>query len=330
LTARRKTYANTVHDLPLVEDAAIASREQHEALGRLTGGLAHDLNNLIGVMMGAAESLVAALEPGSEEQRLAAVALDSAECGAQLVRRLLNLARRQACEPEVLPCTAVMSAMQAMAQVVVGADVTLDAGDPGAGLSCVSDRAELESALLNLCLNARDAMPVGGTLTLDVTAAQLSPAEAATKGLTPGDYVVFAVRDTGVGMTPATLARAIEPGFTTKSPARGAGLGLSTVDAFARRSGGGLEITSRRRNGTTARVYLPRAETSPASSTSSTSSSSTSGDARRVRTRSAKASQIDRELTHLLTAEAHVLAAFARAGRAGRGVATNGRARWGA
>jgi signal transduction histidine kinase/CheY-like chemotaxis protein len=230
-----------------------------EAIGRLTGGVAHDFNNLLTVMMGASENLAANLEEGSEHQKLAILGLEAADRGADLVRRLLAFARQQPLEAQTLDCAAMVNTLRPLVRQVTDDDVILEITAPVDELYCEADRAQLESALLNLCFNARDAMPSGGRLSVRVDCAMFPKVAAEPLGLNPGPYAIFTVQDTGMGMSPATLARAIEPFFTTKGPTGGSGLGLSTVYGFATQSGGHLGITSHEGEGTTVALYLPRA-----------------------------------------------------------------------
>jgi signal transduction histidine kinase/ActR/RegA family two-component response regulator len=230
-----------------------------EALGQLTGGVAHDFNNLLTVILGATETLAAELPEDSDHRHLAEVSLQAAERGADLVRRLLAFCRHQSLEPQSIECGGMIGSVQNLAQHLVREDVALTVRASDAPLYCKADRAELEAALLNLCINARDAMPSGGALSLEADGMTLAGKAARQLGLAPGAFVVFTVKDTGVGMSPETLRRAIEPFFTTKGPAGGNGLGLSTVYGFAQQSGGCLTISSKPRTGTTVRLYLPRA-----------------------------------------------------------------------
>ena len=237
----------------------LAQSVRLEALGQLTGGVAHDFNNLLTVILGATETLAAELPAGSDHRGLAEVSLQAAERGADLVRRLLAFCRHQSLEPQSVDCGGMLGSVQALAQHLIRGDVELTVGTSGDPLYCNADPAELESALLNLCINARDAMPAGGVLSLEAEAVTLAGKAARPLGLTPGAFVVFTVKDTGVGMSAEVMRRAIEPFFTTKSLAGGNGLGLSTVYGFAQQSGGCLTIASKLKRGTTVRLYLPRA-----------------------------------------------------------------------
>jgi len=237
----------------------LAQSARLEALGQLTGGVAHDFNNLLTVILGATETLAAELPAGSEHRGLAEVSLQAAERGADLVRRLLAFCRHQSLEPQSVDCSGMLASVQVLAERLLRADIDLRARAASAHLYCNADRAELESALLNLCINARDAMPSGGAISLEAEGVLLAGKAARHLGLKPGPFVAFTVRDTGVGMSPEVARRAIEPFFTTKGLAGGNGLGLSTVYGFAQQSGGCLTIASKPRRGTTVRLYLPRA-----------------------------------------------------------------------
>jgi len=245
---------------PLVDAVEkLAESQRLEAIGRLTGGVAHDFNNLLTVMMGVSETLALDLPEGSEQQRLATVGLRAAERGADVVRRLLAFSRQQPLVADLIDCATLFEALRPMVEHTIREDVELTFSVGPEATCCTADRVGLESALLNLCVNARDAMPSGGVLSLHAEAITVARGAAAEMGLPAGPYVVFTVRDTGVGMSPETLARAVEPFFTTKGMAGGSGLGLSTVYGFANQSGGRLAITSREGVGTVVALYLPRA-----------------------------------------------------------------------
>jgi len=234
-----------------------------DAPGPDSARFAHDLNNLLTIVVGAVEALADNLPDGSVNQNLALVSLRAAECGAGLVRRMLDAARPTDSLPPVVDCTDLIAGMRPMTASLLGEGVKLSASSPPYPLACFADAAELQSALLNLCINARDAMPGGGAIVMRADCRWMEGAAAEALGLAAGSYVVFTVSDTGTGMSPQTLKRALEPHFTTKGEA-GNGLGLCSVEAFARRFGGGLSISSRLDFGTTVQLYLPRAQTRPA------------------------------------------------------------------
>jgi signal transduction histidine kinase/CheY-like chemotaxis protein len=240
------------------EDERQARSRRLEAVGRLAGGVAHDFNNLLTVIVGAAESLIEACDDG-EARSLAETSLQAAERGADLVRRLLAFARPPP-RSNAASCDAA-SAVEAVARLLrrtLPDHVRLEAEAPAALLYCRAERGELENALLNLCINARDAMPRGGRIALTVERKTLDGAQARMLGIKAGEHALFTVEDDGAGMSPETAARAIEPFFSTKGEA-GTGLGLSAVNSLAAAAGGALVIRSRLGQGTRIELYVPRA-----------------------------------------------------------------------
>ncbi len=233
--------------------------QKMEAVGQLTGGVAHDFNNLLLVISGSLELLSRAVAGDKRLERLVGTAQKGAARGAQLTSQLLAFARRQTLRPEIRPINDLIREFELLAARMI--DETIQVGfvlDPHAG-ACRVDPAQFGSALLNLVVNARDAMPGGGRLTvrsanlaLDARAASRYPDARA------GDYVVVAVEDSGKGMPAAVLERATEPFFTTKEPGKGTGLGLSQVYGFVRQSDGFLTIESASGVGTTIRIHLPQ------------------------------------------------------------------------
>ena len=228
---------------PFPAPRARAARQ--DALHRQAGVLAHDFNNLLNVILSASEALGDQLPEGSEGRELAQLSQDAAVRGAQLLRRMLDLSRPDA--PAAAACDGVEAVLATArrARLATPDSVSVEVRLAGAPLPCAVDPADLESALLNLCINAGHAMPAGGAITIRAEAA--------------GDHVVFSVRDEGVGMSPDVLARATEPYFTTRQGRGGTGLGLSGARAFADRAGGRLQLQSQEGRGTTATLYLPRA-----------------------------------------------------------------------
>lgn len=236
--------------------AQLHEMQKMESLGQLTGGLAHDFNNLLMGIIGSLDYL--AKQPFSDQKakHFLVAARESAERGAALTKRLLAFARRQELRPEAVDVQRLTESMAEMLQRSIGPTIQIEMGfDPALALISV-DPNQLELAILNLALNARDAMPDGGRLRIS---AQWAGA-AGLPSLDPGDYVCLAVTDTGVGMDEATLKRCSEPFFTTKEVGRGTGLGLSTVHGLAVQSGGGMRISSSQGDGTTVELWFPVAQ----------------------------------------------------------------------
>jgi len=228
-----------------------------EALGQMTSSIAHDFNNLLTIIIGATETLCETLDGQPDDQDLALVSLRAAEEGAAQIRRLLAFARRAPLDPQVVDSGQTAINVKQLASRLLPEGVAFSVRAPASAVFCRADRAELEAVLLNLCINARDAMPGGGALSLKVDTQRLTADLAEALDLAPGPYVRFTVRDDGVGMSAATLRRAVEPFFTTKSGHGGTGLGLSSAHSFAQRSGGRLTINSRPGHGATVQLYLP-------------------------------------------------------------------------
>jgi PAS domain S-box-containing protein len=228
--------------------------QKMEAVGQLTGGVAHDFNNLLTVVIGNTETLVEVLaDPG--QRALAQMALDAAEKGAELTRHLLAFGRRQSLKPEPLSLGRVVAGMAPLLRRTLGAPIEFETVSGGTAALAFADRTFLESAILNLAVNAKDAMPHGGTLTIATGERAAFPGEGA---LQAGQAVVFlTVSDTGTGMAPEVVERAFEPFYTTKEVGKGSGLGLSMVWGFARQSGGHAAIESRPGEGTAVTIVLP-------------------------------------------------------------------------
>ncbi len=226
-----------------------------EAVGQLTGGIAHDFNNLLTVVIGSAEILV---EQEGPDQRLGELILSAAERGAELTRRLLAFARRQTLQPVVLDVDQLITDLVPLLRNSVGESVEL-VFEQDCGRHMIEvDPAQLESSLLNLCLNARDAMPGGGRLVIRTKVTMMDePEEADVEPLQAGQYVEIQVMDQGEGIAPEHLGRVFEPFFSTKEVGRGTGLGLSMVYGFARQSGGTARIESEPGEGTCVRLLLP-------------------------------------------------------------------------
>ena len=242
-------------------DAEDRLRQAHkmEAIGQLTGGVAHDFNNLLTAVVGHLEMAEARVVRDSRTSGLIQAALRAADRGAKLTRHLLAFARRQHLEPKPVDIAAVVDGVEKMLRQTIGPDIRLVTRVGSDLPPAWVDPNQLELAILNLALNARDAMPVGGTLQI---AAENGRAEdgVSPPDLSSGNYLIVSVSDTGTGMNPETLARVFEPFFTTKEAGRGSGLGLSIVHGFAAQSGGSVRITSSLGNGTNVDLWLPRAE----------------------------------------------------------------------
>lgn len=236
--------------------------QKMEAVGQLTGGIAHDFNNLLTIISGNIEIATRALEKGQDidrAQRAMANAATGATRAAALTQRLLAFSRRQPLSPKALDPNKLVPELADLLRRALGEMIQLDVV-AGADLWLVeADPNELESALVNLAINARDAMPAGGLLTIETANAALGTGEPDTDGdVIPGDYVAISVSDTGTGMSREVLAHVFEPFFTTKEVGRGTGLGLSQVYGFVKQSGGHVAIQSEEGRGTTVTLYLPR------------------------------------------------------------------------
>jgi PAS domain S-box-containing protein len=233
--------------------------QKMEAIGQLTGGLAHDFNNLLGVILGNLDLLAEKFGTGGEEKELTEAAIQAALRGAELIRQLLAYARRQPLAPKLTQLTPLLEAAAKLLRRSLGENISLKLQILEGVWPVRIDVSQLDSSLLNLAVNARDAMPNGGRLIIEATNVCIDKhALELNQEATPGDYVLLAVSDTGSGMSPKVLARVFEPFYTTKG-SRGSGLGLSMVHGFIKQSGGYSKIYSEPGKGTTIRIYLPRA-----------------------------------------------------------------------
>lgn len=236
--------------------------EKLESIGRLTGGIAHDFNNWLTVILGNAEELVELLAEQPEQRELAHMIQVAGERGAELTRRLLTFARRQPLAPYVLIVGDVIEKLRPLIARSLTENIDLRLRNTHHGFAVYVDRGQLEAAVLNLCINARDAMPSGGKLTIQLQLTEIDEATGGLgRGLPPGEYVVIAVSDSGLGISPDVLDHAFEPFYTTKSEAAGSGLGLSMVYGFVRQSNGDVTIYSEPGHGTLVKLYLPRVKT---------------------------------------------------------------------
>ena len=245
----------------LQTQARLQSVQKMEAIGRLAGGIAHDFNNLVQAIGGYAEVLLRRLPEHDPLRHSAAEIKKAGDRAAALTRQLLAFSRQQVLQPRVLDLNQVVTNIEQLLRRLIGEDIELEtelAGDLGA---VKADAAQLEQVLMNLAVNARDAMRDGGTLTIETRDVELSRADQREAfAIVPGPYVLLAVSDTGGGMDAEIRARAFEPFFTTKPAGQGTGLGLSTVYGIVKQSGGYIWLDSEPGLGTRVRIYLPRVE----------------------------------------------------------------------
>jgi len=237
-----------------------------EAVGQLTSGVAHDFNNLLTVILGNIGFVEKALRQEGVNGRIAeriALMRSAAERGAKLTGQMLAFSRRQKLEPKAVDLNDTVESMRELLQSTMGGTVRLETVLKDDLWSALVDPTQIELIILNLAINARDAMEVGGSLTLETSNVAVETEPARPEEPPPGDYVVLSVSDTGHGMSDEVLAKAFEPFFTTKGAGRGSGLGLAQVYGFAKQSGGGVSIRTQAGEGTTVSVYLPRAEGAP-------------------------------------------------------------------
>ncbi len=241
-------------------EAQLRQSQKMEAIGQLTGGLAHDFNNMLAVVIGSLNLLKRRIARGEAGfQQFIEAALDGAQRAATLTHRLLAFARQQPLAPQPLDANKFISGMSDLLRRTLGEEIELETVLGGGLWLTHTDPGQLENSILNLAINARDAMPQGGKLTIETANCHLDERYSAEHVDVPaGQYVLAAVSDTGSGMSQDTIARAFEPFFTTKSVNKGTGLGLSQVHGFIRQSGGHINIYSELDRGTTIKLYLPR------------------------------------------------------------------------
>lgn len=235
--------------------------QKMEAVGQLTGGLAHDFNNMLTVVIGNLDALARALKDSGRNADRVQMALTGAMSCAELTRRLLAFARRQPLQPEAIDFESLINNVVNLMGRTLGEKVRIELRLPTALWHGLADAAQVESALMNLAVNARDAMPDGGTLTIE--SCNVPPELSREFDDAGGEYVMLIVSDTGCGMPPEVLERAFDPFFTTKQTGRGSGLGLSMVYGFVKQSGGHIKIGSEVGVGTTVRLYFPKAQLPP-------------------------------------------------------------------
>jgi PAS domain S-box-containing protein len=242
-------------------EEALRQAQKMEAIGQLTGGIAHDFNNLLQGVVGSLHMLRSRAAAGrtADLGRYVDAALASADRAAALTHRLLAFARRQPLDPKAVDANHLVVSLEDLVRRTVGPSVTVETVLAGGLWPTLCDLHQLENALLNLCINARDAMPEGGRLTIETANAYLDDAYAAAqRDVAPGQYVALCVTDTGIGMSSEVIARAFDPFFTTKPLGQGTGLGLSMIYGFVRQSNGHARIYSEEGQGTTVKLYLPR------------------------------------------------------------------------
>ncbi len=237
----------------------LVQSQKLEAIGQLTGGMAHDFNNLLHVIESNAEILTATVKDPYDVQSVELI-LKAAERGAELTRSLLAFGRRQTLDTKAVPVNELVTHVQMLARRTLGEDIELEAALAPDLPSALADAAQLENAVLNLMINARDAMPRGGKLVIEtafVSVEKAAPGMALDEELTPGDYIQIAVTDTGTGIPPDIVAKVFQPFFTTKEPGKGTGLGLSMVYGLMKQLGGQARIYSEVGRGTAVKLYLP-------------------------------------------------------------------------
>ncbi|MFJ4067372.1 ATP-binding protein [Pseudomonas sp. NPDC089996] len=244
----------------MAAEEKLRQSQKMEAVGQLTGGLAHDFNNLLGGISGSLELLSQRIEQGrtGEVERHLIAARNSASKAAILTHRLLAFSRQQTLEPRAVKLATLLQDMSELIQRTAGPAIRIETVCDQALWPAFVDASQLESAVLNLCNNARDAMPNGGTVMLEASNLTLSVQGAQRHELQPGQYVHLSVTDTGTGMSPDVLVHVFEPFFTTKPVGQGTGLGLSMIYGFAQQSGGQVKIRSKVGEGTRVDLYLPR------------------------------------------------------------------------
>jgi signal transduction histidine kinase/CheY-like chemotaxis protein len=260
LESANRQLAGQIAERERVE-AVLSQAQRLEAVGQLTSGVAHDFNNLLMVILGNVRQMQKAASEPVTQRRLSMMA-QAAERGAQLTAQMLAFSRRQRLEPRVVDLNDTVRGMRDLLQATMGGSIRIDTALQADLWPAMIDPTQIELVILNLAINARDAMEVGGALTVQTSNVTL-PAPATPDAPAAGDYVRIAVEDTGSGMTPEVLAKVFEPFFTTKEVGKGSGLGLSQVFGLAKQSGGGVRIDSTPGQGTCVQVYLPRASGLP-------------------------------------------------------------------
>jgi signal transduction histidine kinase/CheY-like chemotaxis protein len=264
LAAANRQLVAQIEERERVE-STLRQMQRLEAVGQLTSGVAHDFNNLLTVVLGNIGFIERALDnagiDGKTTQRLTYMRA-AAERGAKLTDQLLSFSRRQRLEPKVLDLNGTIAGMRDLLQSTIGGSVSIETELSEDLWPALVDPTQLDIAVLNLAINARDAMEIGGTLKVSTANVRLGPPRAAEEPAA-GDYVAICVSDTGAGMSPEVRTKVFEPFFTTKEIGKGSGLGLSQVLGFAKQSGGGVRIESQPGRGTAVHIFLPRANAAP-------------------------------------------------------------------
>jgi signal transduction histidine kinase len=243
-----------------LEEQFVQSQKM-EVLGQLAGGIAHDFNNILGVIMGYSDLMVCTLNPDDPMHEQAREIRSAAEHAAGLTRQLLIFSRKQKVELVVLDIAQVVAEMEKMLRKLIGENIDLEISPGESTWLIKADRGHVGQVLMNMAVNARDAMPHGGRLRIEIHDVTLNEGEArAHRDAVVGDYVVITVSDTGTGMTPEVQARMFEPFFTTKERGKGTGLGLATCHTIVRQAGGHIDVSSRLGEGTAFKIYFPRVD----------------------------------------------------------------------
>ena len=244
----------------LESEARLAHAQKLETIGQITGGIAHDFNNLLTVILGSAEMLAESIQGRNDLWPLTSMIQTAGKRGAELTTKLLAFARRQTLQPEALQIGQVLDSVLPLIRTTIPSNIRIDVSRSDDTARVFADPGQMESALLNLCINARDAMPNGGHLLLETTTTYLDDSYATRHpDVCPGDYVLIGVTDTGIGIAPEALGRVFEPFYTTKPLGKGTGLGLSMVYGFTKQSSGHISLSSEVGAGTSVKIYLPRA-----------------------------------------------------------------------